>query len=520
MTNQNIIIVGGGHNGLVCAAYLARAGRKVTVLEAASQVGGAAVTREFAPGFKVSGCAHLLFMLDSGISSDLALEKLGFRLAARDLETVSLSVKDDHLFLSGSAVRGGDLGAEDAAKLKQFRKRMLKFAGVLRKAYSGRPPRLTSAWSELKTLGKLGLAIRGMGRDDMRELLRITGINIYDILQEQFDSEMLKGAMAWDAVLGGHLGPRSNNSVLSYLHRLTGEVNSKRGAFACVKGGMGGLTQALAKAATAAGVEIRTSAVVSKIVVENGVVSGVELDGGEKISASRVVSSADPKTTFMDLVGLRHLEAGAALQVSNIRASGSVAKLHLALDSLPSFKGLDAKALGGRLLISPNMVELEQAFDFSKYGEMSESPMMEITIPTVHDADLAPDGKHVLSALVQYAPYKLKQGWDSGRAELKQRTMTVLERYAPGIGASVLHSEILSPADIEREFRIAGGHWHHAEFALDQFMMTRPFYGSSQYASPLPGLYLCGAGSHPGGGVMGCAGRNAANEILARGDAA
>jgi phytoene dehydrogenase-like protein len=172
------------------------------------------------------------------------------------------------------------------------------------------------------------------------------------------------------------------------------------------------------------------------------------------------------------------------------------------------------------MLISPTMVELEQAFDFSKYGEMSESPMMEITIPTVHDADLAPDGKHVLSALVQYAPYKLKQGWDSGRPELLQRTMTVLERYAPGIGASVLHSEILSPADIEREFRIAGGHWHHAEFALDQFMMTRPFYGSSQYASPLPGLYLCGAGSHPGGGVMGCAGRNAANEILARGDAA
>ena len=520
MTSNNVIIVGGGHNGLVCAAYLARAGHTVTVLEAASQVGGAAVTREFAPGFNVSACAHLLFMLNPEISRDLGLDKHGLELAASDLATVSLSSTGGHLFLSGSEVRGGDLGPEDVARLKQFNARMLKFAGVLRKVYNGRPPRLTSQWSELKTLGKLGLAIRGMGRDDMREFLRIAGINIYDILQEQFDSEMLKGAMAWDAVLGGHLGPRSNNSMLNYLHRLTGEVNGKRGAFASVKGGMGGVTQAMAKAAAAAGAQIRTSAVVSRILVENGVVTGVELENGERLSAPKVVSSADPRTTFIDLVGLRHLEAGVALQVRNIRSRGSVAKLHLALDTLPNFTGLDPKDLGGRILISPNMVELEQAFDFSKYGEMSESPLMEITLPTVCDSGLAPGGKHVLSALVQYAPYRLKQGWETGRAELLQRAMAVLERYAPGIGASVLHSEILSPADIEREFRIAGGHWHHAEFALDQFMMTRPFYGSAQYATPLPGLYLCGAGSHPGGGVMGCAGRNAASEIIARGGAA
>jgi phytoene dehydrogenase-like protein len=519
MTDNKVIIVGGGHNGLVCAAYLAKAGRKVTVLEAAGQVGGAAVTREFAPGYKVSACAHLLFMLDPEISGRLGLEQHGLQLAAADLETVSLSPTGQHLFLSGSRVRGGDLGPQDAARLKLFHQRMLRFAGVLRKVYTGRPPRLLGQWSELKGLGKLGLAIRGMGRDDMREFLRIAGINIYDILQEQFDSEMLKGALAWDSVLGGHLGPRSNNSVLNYLHRLTGEVNGKRGAMASVKGGMGGVTRSLAGAATAAGVDIRTSAVVSRIVLDGGVVTGVELQSGEKLSASTVVSNADPRTTFMNLVGLGHLEAGVALQVRNIRARGSVAKLHLALDELPAFKGLERDALGGRLLISPSMAELEQAFDFSKYGEVSESPMMEITLPTVHDPELAPAGKHVLSALVQYAPYRLKQGWDTGRKQLQQRAMSVLERYAPGIGATVLHSEILSPADIESEFRIAGGHWHHGEFALDQFMMTRPFYGSAQYASPLPGLYLCGAGSHPGGGVMGSAGRNAANEILARGDA-
>lgn len=520
MTENNVIIVGGGHNGLVCAAYLAKAGRKVTVLEAAQQVGGAAVTREFAPGYRVSACAHLLFMLDKGISSGLGLEKHGLKLAATDMETVSLSAAGDHLFLSGSDARGGDLSAADADRLKLFKARMNKFADVLRKVYKGRPPRLVGQWQELKGLAKLGLAIRGMGREDMREFLRIAGINIYDVLQEQFDSEMLKGAVAWDAVLGGHLGPRSNNSMLNYLHRLTGEVNGKRGAMASVHGGMGGVTAALARAAEAAGAEIRTSAVVSRIIVENGSVTGVELENGEKLSAAIVVSNADPRTTFMDLVGLKHLEAGVALQVRNIRSRGSVAKLHLALDSLPRFTGLDEKALGGRLLISPNMVELEQAFDFSKYGEISDSPMMEITLPTVHDDSLAPAGKHVLSALVQYAPYKLKQGWESGRPELLNRAMAVLERYAPGIGATVLHSEVLSPADIEREFRIAGGHWHHGEFALDQFMMTRPIHGSAQYATPLPGLFLCGAGAHPGGGVLGAPGRNAANEIIARGDAA
>lgn len=520
MTDKNVIIVGGGHNGLVCAAYLAKAGRKVTVLEAAPQLGGAAVTREFAPGYQSSGLAHLLFMLDPAIARDLGLSGHGLELADADLETVSLSAEGRHLFLRGDQARGGDLSAQDAGRLKEFTARMTKFANVLRKVYGARPPRLVGHWQELKGLARLGLAIRGMGRDDMREFLRIAGINIYDVMQEQFDSEMLKGAIAWDAVLGGNLGPRSNNSVLNYLHRLTGEVNGRRGALAAVKGGMGGVTAALARAAEAAGAELRTGAAVSRILVEGGRAVGVELDGGEVIKAGIVVSNADPKTTLAGLVGLGHFESGFALQVNNYRSKGNVAKLHLALDRLPAFTGLDPQALGGRLLITPGMVELEQAFDFSKYGEMSESPMMEITFPSLHDGSLAPEGGHVLSALVQYAPYALREGWEGGREQLLKRCLDVLERYAPGIGASVVHSEVLSPLDIEREYRIHGGHWHHGELALDQFLMIRPVHGSAQYATPLAGLYLCGAGAHPGGGVMGCAGRNAASEIIARGDAA
>jgi len=520
MTDKNVIIVGAGHNGLVCAAYLARSGRKVTVLEAADQVGGAAVTRDFAPGFRVSACAHLMFLLDQGIAAELGLEALGLQLAVADMPTIALAQQGEHLQLSGSSVSGGGVGAQDQARYPVFIQRMSKFSDVLRKVYGSRPPRLVGHWQELKGLARLGLAIRGMGREDMREFLRIAGINIYDVLQEQFDNDLLKGALAWDAVLGGHLGPRSNNSVLNYLHRLTGQSNGKRGAIAAVKGGMGGVTAALAAAAEAAGASIRTSAPVARIIVDNGLAIGVELESGEVLNAKTVISNADPKTTFLELVGARHLEAGFALQLDNFRAKGNVAKLHLALDALPKFRGLDRQAAGGRLLISPSMTELEQAFDFAKYGQVSESPMMEITLPTVHDNSLAPEGKHVLSALIQYAPYTLKQGWQSGVEQLRQRAMSVLERYAPGIGASVIHSELLSPADIEREFRIRGGHWHHGEYSLDQFLMLRPVHGSAQYATPLPGLYLCGAGAHPGGGVMGCAGRNAANEVIARGEAA
>jgi phytoene dehydrogenase-like protein len=520
MTDNSVIIVGAGHNGLVCAAYLARSGRKVTVLEAAQQVGGAAVTREFAPGFRVSGCAHLLFMLDPGIVTELDLEARGLTLAVADMPTIALAQHGEHLHLSGASISGGDLGMDDPARYAAFVSRMGKFSEVLRKVYASRPPRLVGQWQELKGLARLGLAIRGMGREDMREFLRVAGINIYDVLQEQFESELLKGALAWDAVLGGHLGPRSNNSVLNYLHRLTGQVSGRRGAIATVKGGMGSVTAALAAAAEAAGASIRTGSPVARIVVDQGLATGVQLESGELLSAGTVVSNADPKTTFMQLVGARHLEAGFALQLENFRARGNVAKLHLALDTLPSFRGLDRQATGGRLLISPSMTELEQAFDFAKYGQISESPMMEISIPTVHDGSLAPEGKHVLSALIQYAPYRLKQGWDSGAEQLRQRAMSVLERYAPGIGTTVVHSEVLSPADIEREFRITGGHWHHGEYSMDQFLMLRPVHGSAQYATPLPGLYLCGAGSHPGGGVMGCAGRNAASEIISRGDAA
>jgi phytoene dehydrogenase-like protein len=360
----------------------------------------------------------------------------------------------------------------------------------------------------------LGLDIRLLGRESMREFLRVAGINIYDILEEAFESPLLKGALALDAVLGTNLGPRSNNSVLTLLHRLSG-TGGTNGAVSLPQGGMGAVSEALAAAARASGAEIRTSAPVAAITLNGDRIAGVRLESGELLAADTVVSNADPARTLLGLLGARHLETGFVHRVRHIRQKGMAAKLHLALDALPGFTRLPAQFLGERLVIAPDLNYLEQAFDHAKYGQCSPAPALEITIPTVHDATLAPAGKHVLSAIVQYAPYDPRASSDAARSGLLEQTLGVLERHAPGLRQRVVGAELLLPTDLEREFRITGGHWHHGEYAVDQFLMLRPVPGAAQYATPVPGLFLCGAGCHPGGGVMGSAGRNAAKVVLA-----
>ena len=512
--NDSVVIIGGGHNGLVCAAYLAKAGRKVTVLEAADQVGGAAATREFAPGFRAS-MAHLLYLLDDGIAKDLALESNGMKIARTNLETIALAEDGDHLTIGSDGVDGGGLSQDDKTAYTEYRRFMSKFAGVIGGLHNQVPPRITQQRGDLLALGKLALKIRLLGRDDMREFLRIAGINIFDILQENFDHALLKGALSMDAVLGTCSGPRSNNSVFTALHRMSGNNGGAAGASSVPAGGMGAVTDAMATAARGAGVEIRTAAAVSRILLDGARVCGVELAGGERIDAAAVVSNADPRTTIMDLLGMRHVEASFAQRISHFRSKGNAAKLHLALDGLPDFRGLSQTQVGERLLIAPSLEYVEHAFNPCKYGEFSPRPVAEITIPSIHDPSLAPAGKHVLSAVVQYAPRDLKQGWGEGKAAFTAVIMDLLAGYAPDIRERTLASELLTPADIEQDFRIAGGHWHHGELSLDQFLMLRPVPKAAQYRTPVEGLFLCSAGCHPGGGVMGSAGRNAATAILA-----
>lgn len=505
------IIIGGGHNGLVCAAYLAKAGRKVTVLEAASEVGGAAVTREFAPGFKVSAGAHLLYMLDRNIRKELALDSNGLAFSQQDMTTTALAQDGDHLQIAGDSLQGAGVNAADQAAMREYQRMMVRFAKVLNRLNNRIPPRIgTRNHKDWMTLARTALDIRLLGRNDMREFLRIAGINIYDVLEEYFENPLLKGALSMDGVLGTHLGPRSNNSVFCALHRLSGLQG-----MAMPRGGMGAVSDSLAKAAVKHGANIRTSAVVARILMEHNHVCGVELQNGEKIAAATVISNADPKKTFLDLLGARNLEAGFTRRILNMRMHGNVAKLHLALNSLPEFKGLNQERLVNRLLIAPDMQYVDHAFNHAKYRKCSARPVAEITIPSVHDRSLAPAGKHVLSAVVQYAPYQLQGGWENGKAAFTELVLDTLARYAPSIRDQLEHVELLTPVDIEHEFGITGGHWHHGELAIDQALMLRPVPGAAQYASPVDGLFLCGAGSHPGGGVMGSAGRNAAKAVLA-----
>jgi phytoene dehydrogenase-like protein len=503
------IIVGAGHNGLVCGALLGKAGKRVLVLEANNQVGGAAVTRPFAEGYSVSACAHLLYQLQPAVCKDLGLKP---RLARDDLATIALDENGQHLRLTRHEVTGAS--DADAAEYRAFRKRMVRFADLLATYLNKPPPRLgTKNRRDLMTLAQLGFDIRRLGRTEMREFLRLIGMNIHDEVVERFGSGLLKGAISLDAVLGTHLGPRSPNTILTYLYRLAGS-HAQAGIPA---GGMGAIADELAHVARSGGVTIRTGVPVTRIVVENGRVTGVETEGGERFDSYTVISNVDPRQTIMNLVGARHFETVFARRANRLRAKGNAAKLHLALDALPEFTGLSTQDLSQRLVVAPDEHYVERAFNPAKYGESSPAPVVEITFPSIGDDTLAPAGKHVLSAIVQYAPYELRAGWsDSAKREFERTVIERIARYAPGIESLVSASELLTPVDIEREFHISGGHWHHADLTLDQFLFVRPLNGAAQYALPLDGLFLCGAGSHPGGGVSGAAGRNAARTILAR----
>jgi len=508
------IVIGGGHNGLVCATYLARAGRSVLLLEAADSVGGGAVTREFAPGFRVSACAHLLHLMPSALIRDLSLEQHGLKLAAASLPTVALSQDGRHLSIApGNLEALAQRSGTDAAALAEWQARLRRFGQALHAVLMRTPPQLGSdAWGDRLGLLDLGWRIRRLGRRDMRELLRIGGMCVHDLLEERFSLPLLKGALACDAVLGTNYGPRSPGTVLSLLYRAAASGGSD--ALAVPVGGLGALSEALDGAARKAGVEVCTGAVVERILVRDDRAVGVALASGEEIAAASVLSSADPKCTFLKLLGSEHLDAGFVRRVNQLRCRGVAAKLHLALDRLPEFSGLDEQALRARLLVAPDADYIERAYNHIKYDEHSAAPMLEVTIPTLSDTTLAPAGKHVMSVIVQYAPYALAGGWPSQRDAFADRVIETLAMYAPGLRAAIRASELLAPPDIEREFRITGGHWHHVELALDQFLMLRPVPGAAQYETPVPGLFLCGAGAHPGGGVLGLPGRNAARQLL------
>lgn len=515
MTSFDTIVIGGGHNGLVTAALLGQRGRKVLVLEAADVAGGAARSETFAPGFQVSTLAHILNRLHPEVVVALQLENHGLVLE-HAVPTTVLSREGRPLILEGAygeRLRGASASEEIA--WRHLRAQLFRYAGVLKPFLSRSPPNLSDlSFSETAALAGTGLALRRLGKEGMRDFLRMLLMNVTDMLDEHLCDDRLRGLLAFDAVLGSHLGPRSPTSLLGLYYRLAGEIGSAPGAQVLPKGGMGAVVGAMLKAAEAAGVTIRASATVAKVLVDKGRAVGVALDTGEEIRARTVAAAINPRTAFLDLVGPRALDTGFTRKVGNIRMKGNVAKLNLALDRIPEFVGVEPAMFKGRLVIAPSADHVENAFDPAKYGAFSPEPLMEITLPSLSDPSLAPDGACVLSAVLQYAPYQLKGGWETGKPAFLKAAMALLEAHAPGTGASLIHAELLSPADIEARFRMPGGHWHHGELQADQMLMSRPVAGASRYDTPVDGLYLCGAGAHPGGGVSGAPGLNAARRIL------
>ena len=509
MTDErfDVVVIGAGHNGLAAAAVLAKAGRHVVVLERSEQVGGASITREFADGYAVSAGAQWLYQLQPAVRRQLGLS---VPLAAKELDTIVLAGEGEPVRYGGGNVTG--VSDDDRERFARFSKQRERYSRLLWNWLNRVPPRLGSGRPrDTRRLIRMALDMRLLGKREMREFLRLVGMNIYDDVVERFSSPLLQGGLCLDAVLGSHAGPRSPGTYVSGLYRLGGGS----GAVSVAAGGMGSVANAFMMAARDAGADIRTGAGVERIVVRDGRVAGVELAGGERIRSNVVMSSVDPKQTVLSLTGARYFETGFVRRVSHIRAVGNAAKLHLALDGLPG--QFDEEILGQRLLIAPGPDAVEAAFNPAKYGQYSAEPVLDISIPSIHDETLAPNGCHVLSATAQYAPYDLEGGWtEAAKRAFLDTCMATIDRYLPGTSARVIEGELLTPVDLEAEFGTTGGHWHHAELALDQFFVARPVGGAQQYRAPLDGLYFCGAGAHPGGGVTGAPGRNAALALLNR----
>jgi phytoene dehydrogenase-like protein len=512
------VVIGAGHNGLVAATYLAKAGLKTIVLEARERPGGAAATRQFAPGFATSAVAHLLHALHPRVVADLKLNRHGLRRASKRIGTTALLPDGGRIDITADARTTAASIArhspDDAEAYPRLIARLVRLADALGSFLLRTPPSPLLSANDLRQkldLALFALRLRLLGKKDFLELTRIVTMNVADLAEDFLESDLVKGLLAFDATLGVYLGPRSPNTVFNLLYRLSSFGRHGMGGLYLPAGGMGAVGEILAKAAVAAGVVIRTQASVERILVVGDAATGVVLAGGEEIRGRIVASSADPQRTLLRLVEPGQLDVGFVKRIRHLRMNGCVAKLHLALDRLPPAWADSA----GRIVLAPGIDHIERAFDCAKYGRVADQPALEVVIPTLTDRSLAPAGKHVASILFQYAPYRLREtSPDEARKQVLARALALLEQSAPGVGARVLAAEALTAQDIESEFGLTGGQWHQGEVTLDQMFFLRPVGRYQQYEMPIPGLWLCGAGAHPGGNISGCAGANAAREIL------
>jgi phytoene dehydrogenase-like protein len=506
---ERIVVIGAGHNGLVAAFYLAKAGFAPIVLERASVAGGTAITEEIHPGYQCPVLFDTPGPLLPQIVKDLKLEEKKL-FVTTDLRMTVLHPDGKRLRIFADPNRTGTelspFSPHDARKFLEFHATLQRLGRALAPLLSSTPPDIDHMnFHDWTNLGRFGMRFKKLNQKDAYRLLRWGPMPVADLASEWFETEPLRAALAGWGIFGMSAGPRSAGTAAGLLMQAALGTPEPVG-----QGGIGALTQVLAKAAIAAGAQIRTAAAVTSIVVKNGEAKGVILDGGEEISARAVVSNADPQQTFLKLIDATELDPGFVSKMQSYRTLGTVAKVNLALSESPPFA-----EPGAQIQIGPDIDYLEQAFDAAKYGEFSTNPFLRMTVPSVWDHSLAPQDKHVMSIFVQYAPYRLKTGtWDSRRDQLGDVVVKTLSAYAPGIDKLILNRQILTPVDIERRFGMSGGHIFHGEHALDQLFAFRPLLGWARYRTPVKGLYLCGSGTHPGGGITGAPGLNASREIL------
>jgi phytoene dehydrogenase-like protein len=521
---QRVVLIGGGHNALITAFYLATGGFKPLVLERREMVGGGAITEEFHPGFRASTLAHTLGPLRADIARDLQLDNFDCEILYPDPRVFAPTPDGQALLfyndVAKTAAEIARISAKDSAKYAQFATSLEKTAGFFAHLSSITPPAIDKPTPEdLWSLLKTGRTVRSLGKTGIFDLLRWGPMAVADFVAEFFETELLRAVIATRGIFGAAFGPWSAGSTALLLLRAAADAHPV-GSAAFPRGGLGSFTRALAESAKQAGAEIRTDAEVHHILVKDGAVTGVVLADGEEIAVEAIASGVDPKRTFFHLIDPSHLDTTFANRMKNFRANGTVAKVNLALGSLPIFTALDAtagflKALSGRIHIGPEIDYLERAFDASKYGEFSKTPWLDVAIPTILDPSLAPDGKHVLSACVQFAPFKLKQGnWDTRRKELGDTVIKTLASYAPDLPGLIEAIQVITPKDLETSYGFTGGHIFHGELALDQLFTMRPVLDWARYKTPIRGLFLCGSGTHPGNGLTGASGANAAREII------